>query len=660
MNDISEDLPLIIAGPLVRHIDADTLTLWLVSSKELSSHTLLQTSTCYAVKILLFDQDKKPIKINLDSLELIQFGVGKHCFICTIIIKQKDLLKPQQLYFYDIEAALDDNKALFASQLLPDMLYTGESYFSFKYSQKLSNVLHGSCRKAHFVGEDALPQLDSVIGECIANNEHNKRPDLILFTGDQVYVDDVAGPMLHAVHQVIQRLGLYHETFEGSTISHSEALFEHEHSFYKRQNLLPQTKENQDLIQSFFKGKRKPIFTSANAMNHLIALNEMIALYLLSWSSRLWPYIDLNKQNIPTDFAPIYANEKQAIINFSKGLQAVERALAHVPVYMIFDDHDVTDDWNLTRAWEEEVYNNPFSKKIVGNALTAYLLCQGIGNPRVSWDALLKPALHCFNQISTYQHNDLIDILLNHNRWHYKVDTQPPIQVLDTRTQRWRSESNKNKPSGLMDWEALCDLQHDIIGQKSVIMVSAAPVYGVKFIEMIQRIFIVFGGALLVDAENWMAHRGTANVMLNIFRHMKTPPNFIILSGDVHYSFVYDVSLRFKRNSPEIVQFTCSGMHNQFPDKLIKWFERLNRWLYGHRSPLNWLTKRRNMSIKERQAHVSKSSSQRSGATPLFRSGKDTVNGTSIGMLELNENGNEKSCKLLLADGTQVTFQQEG
>ena len=195
-----------------------------------------------------------------------------------------------------------------------------------------------------------------------------------------------------------------------------------------------------------------------------------------------------------------------------------------------------------------------------------------------------------------------------------------------------------------MDWEALCELQQQIIGKDSVIMVSAAPVYGVKFIETIQRIFTAFGGALMVDAENWMAHKGTASVMLNIFRHIKTPPNFIILSGDVHYSFVYDVSLRFRRNSPKVVQFTASGIHNEFPDKLIRRLEKANKWLYGHRSPLNWLTKRRNMSIKERESSVDK---------------RDIVNACCLGLLELSDDGTEKACKLILADGSEVHFQQD-
>ncbi|MFT5850216.1 MAG: phosphodiesterase/alkaline phosphatase D-like protein [Colwellia sp.] len=146
-------------------------------------------------------------------------------------------------------------------------------------------------------------------------------------------------------------------------------------------------------------------------------------------------------------------------------------------------------------------------------------------------------------------HSELIDKILKWDEWHYSLNTSPKIVVLDTRTQRWYSESNAGKSSGLMDWQSLSALQQALINEPNIIMVSAAPIYGVKLIETIQRIFTFWGKPLAVDAENWMAHSGTANVMLNIFRHNKTPPNFIILSGDVHYSFVYKVTHRFRRNS---------------------------------------------------------------------------------------------------------------
>ncbi len=48
-----------------------------------------------------------------------------------------------------------------------------------------------------------------------------------------------------------------------------------------------------------------------------------------------------------------------------------------------------------------------------------------------------------------------------------------------------------------------------------------------------------------------MAHRGAAQVILNIFRHSRTPGNYVILSGDVHYSFVYEVLIRHRNAEPQ-------------------------------------------------------------------------------------------------------------
>ena len=78
------------------------------------------------------------------------------------------------------------------------------------------------------------------------------------------------------------------------------------------------------------------------------------------------------------------------------------------------------------------------------------------------------------------------------------------------------------------DWEAITDLQHTLRGHHSVLLVSAAPIFGVKLIETIQRVFTWLGKPLVVDAENWMAHPGTAGAILNVFRHPRTPQHFVV------------------------------------------------------------------------------------------------------------------------------------
>ncbi len=205
--------------------------------------------------------------------------------------------------------------------------------------------------------------------------------------------------------------------------------------------------------------------------------------------------------------------------------------------------------------------------------LIAYWLCQGWGNaPEYFGDEFQLP-MRCYFANPTHENQSiLIDQLYRFERWHYTIEIKPKVVVLDTRTRRWRSESKMNKPSGLMDWEALMEFQQELLHQESVIIVSAAPMFGVKFIEMLQRMMTALGQPLLIDAENWMAHPGSANSLISIFTHTKTPTNFVILSGDVHYSFAYDIKLRFRRNSPNIYQITCSGFKNEFPNGLLRFW----------------------------------------------------------------------------------------
>ncbi|KHT52078.1 isoleucyl-tRNA synthetase [Alteromonas macleodii] len=615
-------MPQVIAGPIVRKVTSTECHIWVVTSNADSP------------------------ALNLSANEVVVSGncqretirVGKYAFIHLLSFTSSEPFEDTARIGYSLSFSDDAQQASWENEQR-GLLYDGQSFLCFHYTETPETILHGSCRKPHFHSDDALAQVDVLHKNAFKKENHF--PDLLLMTGDQIYADDVAGPMLKAIHSVIDRLGLYHEALEGAVVTNTNELATHEHGYYEREQLLPQIATNTVLSSIFFGAKKKPVFTSVNAQNHLIGSAEIIAMYLLVWSDTLWADINIDKDGIPPKYHAIFDKEHEALNGFVKQLPQVRRALAHIPTYMIFDDHDVTDDWNLTRGWEQEVYGNPLSKRMIGNALIGYLLCQGWGNAPKKVAPLIAKVQESMGESGLNSHDEIIDDLLDFDQWHYRLDTTPPIEVLDTRTQRWRSESNMNKPSGLMDWEALCDFQHSIIGKESVIVVSAAPIYGVKVIEAIQKVFTFFGKALTVDAENWMAHKGTANVILNIFRHYKTPPDFIILSGDVHYSFVYDVRLRFRRNSPHITQFTCSGLKNAFPDGLIKWLDRLNRVLYRSKSPLNLFTRRRNMSVKAREPSL--------GYGELF-------NGCAIGVLKISQKNTDVQCKALLSNGKEVEF----
>jgi hypothetical protein len=594
----------------------------------------------FSVKLFSHQQQITWFDAQLDDKQHCQIQVGVHAFVNFFTLEPNiDILCGSRVS-YDIILLDNDGSKSYLGKLIPSLLYLGQAYPSFLIRRQIRQMLHGSCRKPHHDSDDGLVIVDQQIKLGLL--DQIEPPDLLMMSGDQVYTDDVAGPTLVAIKQTIDSLGLFHEELEGSTISNSKEIFEHTHCFYQRPELLPDDPSTTNTYSQFFAGKRKPIFTSVNASNHLISLAEVMAMYILTWSPEMWRRVNISDEAIPELFKQKFAEEQTIIENFVAGLDKVRRALAHVRVYMIFDDHDITDDWNLTRGWEDAVYGNLFAKRIVGNALVGYWLCQGWGNDPDKLKPLFESCRAFFTEKGVIQHDMLVQNLLDWEHWHYCLETSPKLVVLDTRTQRWRSESSLSKPSGLMDWEALCELQQELIGQEAVIMVSAAPIFGVKLIETIQRIFTFFGGALTVDAENWMAHKGTASVMLNIFRNRKTPPNFVILSGDVHYSFVYDITLRFRHNSPNITQITSSGIKNEFPDKLLKWFDRLNRILYSKYSPLNWFTQRRNMLVRHRKPNAHKLAT--------------LSNGSGIGLLKIDQACSKVEAQQLCTSGKVVTF----
>ncbi|GGF58944.1 DUF7800 domain-containing protein [Alteromonas lipolytica] len=622
----SVPLPLVIAGPILRHTTRDSVTLWVVTSEAADISVSLH-------------QQKSALAATVTD-RMVQ--VGQRAFIHVVTSTLQQSLEPEQLYQYQLDFGDQAQQTRWLAEAEP-LVYSGQSDFNFRVPGTLSNVLHGSCRKPHHPAKDSLIRVDELIDNEIKGGQ--KRPDLLLMTGDQIYADDVAGPMLQAILQVISRLGLFHEELEQAIVSSTAQLDGHPYCYYHRQQLLPQVATNTALSKLFFAAKKKPVFTSVNAQNHLIGMAEVIAMYLLVWSDSLWNDIEFDAGVADPAHQAQFNREAIIIRDFSQTLPEVRRALAHVPSYMIFDDHDVTDDWNLTRGWEQEVYGHPLSRRMVGNALAGYWLCQGWANQPEAFADIEQQAQQNFTAQGLTNHPAFIDALFAWQQWHYQLDTQPPVHVLDTRTQRWRSESSLNKPSGLMDWEALCEFQHRLIGKDAVIVVSAAPIYGVKFIEVIQKLFTMAGKALTVDAENWMAHKGTASVMLNIFRHYKTPPHFIILSGDVHYSFVYDVRLRFTRNSPKITQFTCSGIKNTFPDTLIRWLDRLNQWFYSARSPLNVFTRRRDMSVHDRH--------------PDSNDDIALLNQAAIGQMLIDPDIENVRCIALCSNGDTVEFPPE-
>lgn len=626
-------LPLILAGPILRKTTSSELVLWFVTSAPIVEGEFQ----------LYADADQALIyQASLSSQPSITIGQHAH----VVCAQFKGVFPANVALSYDL---IINNQSLVA--LMPSLLYVDEVRPTFRISHKADYLLHGSCRNPHHSSKDALIQADLKVEK----QPLEARPDMLMMSGDQIYADHVAGPMLDAIHQVCELLGLKQETFSDAPIANSQALYAHPRCYYQRDRLLPSYIDDSHWLSRWLPARYSPIFSSRECENHLITFAEFFAMYLLVWSPSLWQLINLDRladrgfqhgnQPLAKSDIALWHQEKHEIQQFVAGLPNVQRLMAHIPTYMIFDDHDITDDWNLTVGWEKAALDNPFSKRIIGNGLIAYWLCQGWGNEPDNFGHELLDLAHRFTQ-SDHQHNqshdDLIRYLYHFEQWHYTVNSQPKVVVLDTRTRRWRSESRMNKPSGLMDWEALIEFQQQLMHQDKVIVVSAAPMFGVKFIEALQKSMTLLGQPLLIDAENWMAHPGSANTLLSIFTHTKTPTNFVILSGDVHYSFAYDIKLRFRKSSPNIYQITCSGFKNQFPEPLLGICDHIDRAIYSPRSPLNYLTKRKRLKVFKRD--------------PDTQGERRLVNSSAVGELKLDPHGKPQEIAILTGEGKSIYF----
>jgi hypothetical protein len=152
----------------------------------------------------------------------------------------------------------------------------------------------------------------------------------------------------------------------------------------------------------------------------------------------------------------------------------VRTLLAHVPTFLMFDDHETTDDWNADATWARMLQNpkDDFRMwpKTLTDALAAYWVYQGWCNRAPSqWkadprakalfdaardgtDALpeLRKIIHdaCFvlkPKAEGTQTGCSLD-------WHYKLPFEPPFLVPDCRTRRLMVPSD----------EALRDIDHDV------------------------------------------------------------------------------------------------------------------------------------------------------------------------------------------------------
>lgn len=374
-------LPGVLAGPLLRQVTATSVSVWFAMQ-----YNANVTVAVYDTAVQYNGTN------NLAAADADATQIGSHLYIVLVTVPISTPLVEGKIYGYDAHFSWKNNpKATSTESLLQATNTTADKLCYGSYTtptfclppadiNKL-RVFHGSCRKPHGQNKDALSLLDNILASN-ATTPYS-RPQQLLLTGDQIYADDVADVLLLLLNDAGETLLGWSETLPfppgvGGPFTPPQL------PSYKRYPIL-----------------RAMGFTSDDLKSHLLSLGEYLAMYLFVWSDVLWPsdadfpyYSDVETwllQNLPAASASAVKSElmekfhdideeRTHVRTFQSTVLQVRRILANIPTYMICDDHEVTDDWNMTLWFCNQIYSTDAGQRVVQNALTAFAICQAWGN----------------------------------------------------------------------------------------------------------------------------------------------------------------------------------------------------------------------------------------------------------------------------------------
>ncbi len=589
-----DTLPLILAGPILRNTQLNTVTVW-VALKE-------------GCNVTLDIFDTRGNLLISGSRRTIRLGTSLHVVAVTADSVSNVFLAGEN-YLYNLN--FGDSKNLNSPGILNSkgsieaIAYPNYHLPSFALPPENLNelrILHGSCRKLHGENLDALAALDKMIGEALTQ-EPKKRPHQLFLTGDQIYVDDVADCLLFMLMDASETLLGWSEQLPD--VKNIEELLPG-----KRNNLATNTAGLTASLDKFNQ-------VSNLAKSHLFTFGEFVTMYLFAWSDVLWSpadlpqFSDINPNNREFNQVPAeFEKEVGYLKEFFSTLKQVRRGLANIPTYMIFDDHEITDDWNLNMAWCDRVLSKPLGRRILQNGLLAYAICQAWGNTPNQFikdnpGAILLKAAETWSASAGKDEKSSREITLgiglptvaeikNTNPrqlpdfdtaidWHYTV-TGPGYEVivLNTRTLRGFPGEDFGFPALLS--EETCHKQISQLENNSEIkvtfIISPSPLIGLPFLEGVQKYATKLAQQLGTsawgfDPEAWgLEPKAFEQLLARLACRVLPQPKsrVILLSGDVHYSFSsrlqYSATKPFEHSKNVylqmvIAQFTSSSLKNE-------------------------------------------------------------------------------------------------
>lgn len=282
-------------------------------------------------------------------------------------------------------------------------------------------------------------------------------------------------------------------------------------------------------------------------------------------------------------------SEYEGLYRHSWGDPEIRWILSTLPTAMIFDDHDIRDDWNTSAVWRAEINEKPWWRDRIRAGLASYWVYQHLGNlspteladdpdyRRVrdaggdSWPHLAELADRADSEVDG-------DKGL---RFSFRWDLgRSRFIMVDSRNARIL-DSGERMMLGEREFGWLEDQLGDVTELDHVVLGSSLPwllppaIGDVQTVNEIAANRSGLRGSLAekvrqaADLEHWAAFmksflRLTELIVAVASEPANGPATVTVLSGDVHHSYAARAEVP-GRHTARIHQLVCSPVHNYVP-----------------------------------------------------------------------------------------------
>jgi phosphodiesterase/alkaline phosphatase D-like protein len=262
--------------------------------------------------------------------------------------------------------------------------------------------------------------------------------------------------------------------------------------------------------------------------------------------------------------------------------------LSTVPSCMIFDDHDVIDDWNTSAAWLEDMRATSWWRERLLSGLMSYWVYQHLGNlspSELAEDPLyaaVREAPDATDELRAFASTADADAAAV--RWSYRRDFgRVRLLMVDSRAARVLDEQNRSMlDPGEADWlrEQVLDapgsydhlllgtslpwllphLVHDAEAWDAALCRGERGARWARFGEKLRR---------RADLEHWAAFPTSFTALADLIATAGSgpgaPATVLVMSGDVHHAYVAEPAWPDGAPDARVLQLTCSPVHNSVP-----------------------------------------------------------------------------------------------